>query len=61
MINLDNVSSLQIGGQAVTELAINGVVVWSATSWTEPTQTGDTLIITQVFGATQNGDILEVE
>ena len=61
MINLDNVSSLAIDGQAVTELAINGVVVWSATSWTDPVQSGDTLLITQVYGATQNGDILEVE
>ena len=61
MINLDNVSSLQIGGQEVTELAINGVVVWSATSWKDPVQTGDILLLSQVYGATQNGDILEVE
>ena len=60
MINLDNVSSLAIDGQAVTELAINGVAVWSATSWTDPVQSGDTLLITQVYSATQNGDILEV-
>ena len=59
MINLDNVSSLQIGGQAVTELAINGVTVWGA--WEDPVQIGDVLIVTQVYSAVQNGDILEVE
>ena len=59
MINLDNVSSLQIDGQAVTELAINGVPVWGA--WEDPVQIGDILIVTQVYSAVQNGDILEVE
>ena len=59
MINLDNVSSLQIDGQAVTELAINGVTVWGA--WEDPVQIGDVLIVTQVYSAVQNGDILEVE
>lgn len=59
MINLDNVSSLQIDGQAVTELAINGVTVWGA--WVNPVQTGDILLVTQVYSAVQNGDILEVE
>ena len=61
MINLDNVSSLRIGGQAVRHVEINGVVVWSATSWRDPVQTGDILLLSQVYGATQNGDILEVE
>ena len=59
MINLDNASSLAIDGQAVTELAINGVTVWGA--WEDPVQTGDILLITQVYSAVQNGDILEVE
>ena len=59
MINLDNVQALQIDGQAVTELAINGVTVWGA--WEDPVQIGDVLIVTQVYSAVQNGDILEVE
>ena len=59
MINLDNVSSLKIDGQEVTELAINGVTVWGA--WEDPVQIGDVLIVTQVYSAVQNGDILEVE
>lgn len=59
MINLDNVSSLQIGGQEVVSLDINGVTVWGA--WEDPVQTGDTLLITQVYSAVQIGDILEIE
>ena len=59
MINLDNVSALQIGGQKVVALDINGVNVWGA--WEEPIQTGDILLVKQVYSATQSGDILGVE
>lgn len=58
-LSLDNATSLQIDGQAVTDLAINGVTVWGA--WEDPVQTGDILLVTQVYSAVQNGDILEVE
>ena len=59
MINLDNVSSLKIDGQEVVSLDINGITVWGA--WEDPVQIGDVLIVTQVYSAVQNGDILEVE
>lgn len=60
MIDLGEVAGIKIDDNDIKSLFVNGDLLWEAVAWEDPVQAEDTLYITQVYSAVQNGEKLEV-